>query len=280
MLVSVVITTKNEEKNIENCLKSILSQNYPADQIELIVVDNASSDKTVEIAKKYTSAVYNFADEIDLSLVNNFRGAQLNFGVNKALGQIIFFPDADMTFDADLLKNAQEKLEKADALFVPEFICGKGLFGKIRNFERSFYNMTCIDGVRFVKKEVFWHVGGFDSVNIVFGPDDWDFTKSLKKNNFKLSITEKFIFHHEEWMTWKVYVEKKGKYVHTFDGYIAKWGKDDPDIQKQFGLAYRFFGVFWEKGKWKKIVAHPILTLGMFALRFLVGLRFLSRKKA
>ncbi len=51
-LVSVTITTKNEEKNIENCLKSILEQSYK--NIEIIVVDNNSTDKTKEIALKYT----------------------------------------------------------------------------------------------------------------------------------------------------------------------------------------------------------------------------------
>ena len=39
-LVSVVITTKNEEKNIETCIKSILGQSYPKAKIEIIVVDN------------------------------------------------------------------------------------------------------------------------------------------------------------------------------------------------------------------------------------------------
>lgn len=48
--VSIVITTKNEEKNIDNCLKSILNQSYK--NIEIIVVDNYSTNKTKEIVKK------------------------------------------------------------------------------------------------------------------------------------------------------------------------------------------------------------------------------------
>ncbi|MBU4481653.1 glycosyltransferase [Patescibacteria group bacterium] len=52
-LVSVVITTKSEEKNIENCLKSILNQTYPRDKIEIIVVDNNSSDRTKEIVQTF-----------------------------------------------------------------------------------------------------------------------------------------------------------------------------------------------------------------------------------
>ncbi len=53
--VSAIITTKNEEKHIENCLKSIRNQTYK--DIEIIVVDNDSNDKTKEIAGRYTKQV-------------------------------------------------------------------------------------------------------------------------------------------------------------------------------------------------------------------------------
>ena len=52
MLVSVIITTKNEEKNIENCLKSIENQDFSREDMEIIVVDNNSTDRTKEIALK------------------------------------------------------------------------------------------------------------------------------------------------------------------------------------------------------------------------------------
>lgn len=276
-LVSVIITTKNEEKNIENCIKSILEQSYQ--NIEIIVVDNFSSDRTKEIALKYTDKVYDLSKEIDLTSIKNYRGAQLNFGVSKANGEIIFFPDADMTFDKDLITEAVEKLKKVDALYIPEIVCGTGLFGKIRNFERSFYNKTCIDGVRIIQKNVFLEARGFDIKNIVFGPDDWDFTKTLKSKNYNLGITEKSLYHHEEWLTFKVYLNKKSKYISTFDGYINKWGRDDKDIKKQFGIYYRYFGVFLENGKWKKLLIHPFLSISMYFLRGMVGVVYLIKRK-
>ena len=51
-IVSIVITTKNEQDNIENCLLSILNQTYPRNLMEIIVVDNYSTDKTKKISKK------------------------------------------------------------------------------------------------------------------------------------------------------------------------------------------------------------------------------------
>lgn len=78
--VSVIITTKNEEENIANCLESIKQQTYPQEKIEIIVVDNNSVDKTKEIALKYTDKVYNFGPE---------RSAQRNFGIRQARREYI-----------------------------------------------------------------------------------------------------------------------------------------------------------------------------------------------
>lgn len=91
-LVSVVITTKNEERNIESCIKSILEQSYQ--NIEIIVVDNYSTDKTKEMALKYTDKVYDKGPE---------RSAQRNYGmIDKSNGEYVMFVDADMILSPDL----------------------------------------------------------------------------------------------------------------------------------------------------------------------------------
>ena len=272
-LVSIVIATKNEEKNIASCLASLSQQTYP--YIELLLVDNHSSDKTREIARRYTNNIYNLTDFIKLDNIKNHRGAQLNFGVKKASGEIIFFPDADMTFDKKLIDEAVQELKIYDALYIQERIIGKGLFGKIRDFERSFYNQTCIDAIRIIKKDLFLQSGGFDEKNISFGPDDWDFTKRIKQKTSKITITESKIYHHEQFPNVLSYITKKRKYTNTFKSYIDKWGPIDPDIKKQFGLYYRLLKVFIEKGKWRRLISHPILSLGMFSLKLIIGLNFL-----
>ncbi len=275
-LVSVVLATKNEEENIENCLRSIKKQTYP--DIEIIVVDFNSTDKTRMIARKYTTRIFQLNKVMDLKKTKNFRGAQINLGVKKSKGTLVFFPDADMTFDKDLIQESVDLIGKYrySAVYIPEVIVGNGIFGRIRNFERSFYNMTCIDVVRIVKKDIFLRIGGFDEEHIQFGPDDWDFMKKLKKKHPQLTITKNKIYHHEERLPIKTYLTKKLKYSTTFNSYSDKWGKDDQDVKKQLGFYYRFFGVFTEQGKWKKLLRHPLLTIGMYFLRMLVGLGHLK----
>ena len=87
-LVSVVITTKNEEANIKNCLRSIYAQNYPKECFEVIVVDNQSSDRTQAIAQKFTPLVFDKGSE---------RSEQRNFGIfSITQGEYSLFLDADM----------------------------------------------------------------------------------------------------------------------------------------------------------------------------------------
>lgn len=80
--ISVIIIAKNEEKNIEKCLKSVKWCD------EIIVIDDKSSDKTLEIARNYNAIAYSNALNGDFSL-------QRNFGLSKAKNSWVLFLDAD-----------------------------------------------------------------------------------------------------------------------------------------------------------------------------------------
>jgi glycosyltransferase involved in cell wall biosynthesis len=292
-LVSITITTKNEEKNIQNCLESIKAQTYQ--NIEIIVVDNNSTDKTKEIAKKYTNNVFDKGPE---------RSAQRNLGmINKSKGTYVMFVDADMIFSPTLIEECVNLMEKNDftALHIPEIVLGSKFYSQVRRFERTFYNGTVIDGARFFNRNAFTKVGGFDET--MSGPEDWDIDKKIKQvgkiglllngNKYKNWNLEKLIlekgvnpknygaviYHNEAEFDLKKYISKKGYYSTSFDTYIKKWGTSDSDIKKQLGFSYRFVGVFVENGKWLKLLTHPFLTFGMYYLRFLVGIKFLTRRK-
>jgi len=78
-LISVIIRTKNEEQWIGHCLKKIFSQKKV--NIEVILVDNLSNDKTLDIAKKFP---------IKIIKIKNFKpGKAINLGVKKSKGEII-----------------------------------------------------------------------------------------------------------------------------------------------------------------------------------------------
>ncbi len=100
MDISVIIPTLNEEKNIEDCLKAIRSQDTLA-EYEIIVCDARSGDNTVAIAEKY-------ADEIVLSDTRSI-GIQRNLGAEHAKGNYLVFVDADTILPKNYLGKVMEK---------------------------------------------------------------------------------------------------------------------------------------------------------------------------
>jgi glycosyltransferase involved in cell wall biosynthesis len=81
--ISACLIVKNEEKFIENCLRSISSVCK-----EIIIVDTGSTDKTIEIVSKYTKNIYHHQWD------NNFANAR-NFAISKATCPFILSIDAD-----------------------------------------------------------------------------------------------------------------------------------------------------------------------------------------
>ncbi|MFM7035603.1 MAG: glycosyltransferase family 2 protein [Planctomycetia bacterium] len=268
-LVSIVITTKNESRNIVACLESVRRQTFQ-DQ-EIIVVDNASTDDTKDLARRYTNKVFDHGPE---------RSAQRNFGVAQAAGTYILYLDADMILEPGVVAECVgicEANPRVAGIYIPEQIVGEGFWIDVRAFERSFYDGTVIDAVRFLPKRIFDAIGGFDAS--MCGPEDWDFNKKVRHVG-EVVVSQAKVMHNEGQFDLSRYLAKKAYYAGNFDAYIARWGANDPDIKRQLGPFYRYVGVFIERGKFWRLVRHPILTAGMYWLRFRVGLRYLQVKLA
>ncbi|MEM1554102.1 MAG: glycosyltransferase [Thermoproteota archaeon] len=94
--ISVVIPTFNEEKYIEKLLISLCNQTIPREDYEIIIVDGGSTDRTIEICKKY-------ADKIIMQETPTVGGAR-NDGVKNAEAELVFTTDADCIVTPDLLE--------------------------------------------------------------------------------------------------------------------------------------------------------------------------------
>ena len=98
-IVSIIIPAKNEEKFLPLCLGSIQQLDYPKEAIEVIVVDNGSTDHTREIALSFGAIVL----RDDTKHVSGLR----NLGAKEAKGEILTFLDADCTVAPDWLQAAE-----------------------------------------------------------------------------------------------------------------------------------------------------------------------------
>lgn len=86
--ITVAIPTYNEEAELETCLKAVFRQKYPSNKLEVILIDNYSEDKTLEIAKKYPVKL----------LMNKIKDAQVSkmLALRKATGDFFIYLDADL----------------------------------------------------------------------------------------------------------------------------------------------------------------------------------------
>lgn len=103
MKLSVVISAYNEEKKIEDCLKSIKDLAN-----EIVVVDNSSTDDTAKIARKFTKKI--FSQKNDPSSIDT----QKNFGFEKATGDWILSLDADERVTPELVKEIKDVINEAN----------------------------------------------------------------------------------------------------------------------------------------------------------------------
>lgn len=113
-MISVVIPTYNEEKNIERCLRALNEQTIPRKDFEIIVVDGQSSDRTIEIAQMY-------ADKVIQQVSDGVGGAR-NDGVRIARGEVIVTTDADCIPYSEWLEIVQEHFEDEKVIAVTGFL--------------------------------------------------------------------------------------------------------------------------------------------------------------
>lgn len=198
MKVSIIIPVFNEEKVIEVCLKSLLSQTYK--DIEIIVIDDGSSDNTLNVITKFpvTNSQLQIFKQDHLGA-----GAARNLGAKNATGEILIFVDSDMTFDKKFVEMLVKPIlsNKAIGTFSKyEYVSNKNnVWSKCWNINKGLpANKMHYDNFpdqqpvfRAILKKEFNKVGGFDLVGYI---DDHTLSKKLEV--MAISAPGAIFYHH------------------------------------------------------------------------------------
>ena len=123
--VSLIVPARNEEKNIRNCIESLLNLDYPKDKLEIIVSIDGSVDKTLEICKEYEPKI-----KVIESYPKKCKAEAINEVLPITKGEIIGIFDADCIVDKDCLKNIVKNFSKSNI---------SGVCGAIKT-----YNKNCL----------------------------------------------------------------------------------------------------------------------------------------
>ena len=167
LVVSVIIPTFNEERHLGSVLAALALQSYARERLEIIVVDNGSTDATVAIAVAAGATVH--------VVPGVTVGALRNFGVKKANGEILAFLDADCLPAVDwvaagvaalgtepIFTGAPYELPLHPTWLEEAWFCQKGSGRRKVNHINA--------GNVFVRRELFLEIGGFDE-RLITGED-------------------------------------------------------------------------------------------------------------
>lgn len=242
-LVSVIIPTRNSAQFLDACLSSIKNQTYK--NIEIIVVDNNSTDNTKQIANKYTNKVFNKGPE---------RSAQVNYGVAKAEGEYVYKVDSDFVLDKVVVEECIKKIDEGfDAVVVhntPDETVS--WIAKIRKFEVDMYKYDLThSSARFVNKSVYQKIGGFDE-KITAG-EDYDFQNKLNRNRYRTGFINAEAIHLGEPKSFWKHMMKYFNYGRNFVNY-ARENKEEST--RQLG----FFRGTYSKNM-KKFIKNPLIGI-------------------
>lgn len=225
-----------------------------------VIVPNNNRDIT-KLKQSLTNSTYKNIELIEVNLGKE-RSYQRNYGIDKAKGKYLLILDSDQYIHPRLIEECLNicRGDINKSIYIQEIITTKGLFGRIRNFERQFYTGTCVDVVRFVAKEVCPY---FDET--LSGPEDSDWDRAVQERTFQY-VLKGYPIYHEDNITLLGYIKKKLYYSKSMKHYAIKHPKD-----KILNLKYRCWQIFIENNKGKMLLKHPLLTLGVIFILIVRG---------
>jgi glycosyltransferase involved in cell wall biosynthesis len=248
-LVSVIVTTRNSARTLESCLTSVRRQDFV--DVELVVVDNSSTDLTRAIAEPYCDVFTTKGPE---------RSAQRNYGAELASGAYLVFIDSDMVLEEGVISEGVQALEDPDVrgVVIPEISFGEGFWTRCKALERQCYaGDEDVEAARMFRRVDFVETGGFDVQ--LLGAEDWDLSARIAGRS-NLPRTSSIIRHDEGRITlWDSYVKRR----YYAPGYLRYFQKHRREALAQGNSIFRpaFFR------HWRDLVRHPLLAAGMFVLK-------------
>ena len=247
--VSVVVPTRNVSRTLRRCLESVRAQDHP--DTELVVVDNFSDDDTFAIAQEFAHVAVQAGPE---------RSEQRNLGIERASGEWVFYVDADMVLEPDVVSDALAAAvrDAADGVFVPEDSFGPGFWTACRALERRCYaGEPMIEAPRLVRREVFASLGGF--APDVAGQEDAELRVRMLRAGRRLTRSRAVIHHDEGRLTLGGVLRKRVYYGRSIPAYASA----HPGAVRAQGLAtLRAYA----RGR-RILAADPVHAAGLVVLR-------------
>lgn len=243
--VSIVTIVYNSEKTLEDTIKSVLSQTYP--NIEYIIIDGGSTDKSMDIVRKYQTRISKVISEPDRGISDAF-----NKGIKHATGDLIGILNADDYYTNDAVETVVECLDERHDVYCANLnLLGLNDRVQLRKSKVGWLNfgMYIMHPTTFVRKAVYNVVGGYDvQIKIAM---DFDMMLRIKKHGYKFK-----------------YINKEIAFMRTqgVSSDVRKMHREELMVMRKnlVGLAYYASFVFNQLNRlrWRYFYKNPLNTPG------------------
>lgn len=198
---SVIIPARNEETNIQNCLRSILEQDYPAELFEVIVINDHSTDQTENMIRsmqeQYNNLrLLNLTDYLDGKQLNAYKKKAIEIAIGQSKGEWIVTTDADCMAGNHWLRLYDAYIQEKK----PVFVAAPVMFTNDHSFISVFqlldfislqgitaaavsagYHTMCNGANIAYRKDVFYEVGQFKGIDNLASGDDMLLMHKIKQ---------------------------------------------------------------------------------------------------
>jgi glycosyltransferase involved in cell wall biosynthesis len=241
-LVSVIVPTRNSARFLERCLTSIRRQTYS--RIELLVVDNYSTDSTREIASRWADKVLVHGPE---------RSAQVNYGVLNANGEYVYRVDSDFVLGREVVRECVARAaEGFDAVVVhntPDE--SVSWLARVRKFEIDMYKYDLDhSAARFLRKDVFASIGGYDET--ITAGEDYDLQNRLNRAGSRTGFVDSEAVHLGEPASFWPHMRAYYEYGRDFSNYRRR---NRTESRRQLAFVRRVYVT-----NWRRFAARPGTT--------------------
>lgn len=198
--VSIIVPVYNGERTIRKCLDSILRLDYPKEKFEVLVIDDESTDKTVQIVKQYPVRL--------IPKRHSGYPSTMNVGIKSAKGEIVLNVDSDTYIAEDWLKKAIKEFNDSEVgvvgglisrapttSFWAKLVGYDSEYRQHQAFQKSKYMDHITTSCTAFRRKLFDDIGFFDE-SFKLGSDE-DLTHRALKAGWKLVVKKDAICYHD-----------------------------------------------------------------------------------
>lgn len=234
---SIIIPVKNEEKVIGRLLNSLPSLKYPADKVEVVVVEDGSSDNTFKICKNHATKYANV--RILHRSLSDGKPSALNYGITHSKGEIIAIFDADNVPDTNILDTVCAYFEDKSVAAVQgrtlSINSKENMLTQFISYESAVYSDVYLRGkdllnlfvhltgsCQFIRRSVLEKLEGFNEKVL---SEDIEISARLTKSNHKIRYASDVVAWQESPSTVRTLFKQRTRWFRGIAELAFKYGK-------------------------------------------------------